>query len=184
MTEEQLTPNADEQKPMQKMQQMQLSYQGLEDRLVFILKQESEQTNIWMTRRFTKLLLQYLDRFTATDPTVISQQSQENKQHIIDFQKQTANEKSQFERVDIPPQDLQQDKEKILAVAIAIDDNRMIRIRCNNDKTLNLAVNTHMAYLIKNLIVTTLQKTDWEITENAVEQSQVNVHYKASMTLN
>lgn len=160
----------------QNIQQLNIGYNPIEDRLLFKLKSGSNQEyRLWFTRRFSKLLLSLLidkmDTFGGIDSIGVS----EDTQAVI---KNGALEKKYI--APIAPQ-YPLGKAGIIPTKMNISQlkNNTISINfLNNDnKGMKFNMDKKMLYLTHNLLTQGINKADWDLaTDESVKSGEINFH--------
>ncbi len=167
------------------LEKVQMHYQPVEDRLALVITMKTgDMLNLWLTRRVTKKLLGSLGVLVKKDENVISQDSVQRKQYVEQFQKEQAAEKSKFsqERIDFSKP---MEGPKPTLVADVRLDNKTLRLPMTDGKTLNLEMSTQLAYVIINLINSTVANTDWNLVKKEQTTPLEYSHQRyPTMTLN
>ena len=168
------------------MEQIQLIYQPVQDRMVLLIRtKEDGQITLWLTRRVTKSLLTELKQLTEQDSTVMAQANPQNRQHVMNFQQQTAADKSKFERNKTDMKALMEEHPPQLVAGVKLDAEKVLRMPVTDGRTLNLTISTQLAYVVTNLINAALKQTDWQIGEQPQTSSLEYTHQRyPTMTLN
>ena len=167
------------------LEKVQMHYQPVEDRLALVITMKTgDMLNLWLTRRVTQKLLGNLGVLVKKDENVISQDSVQRKQHVQQFQKEQAAEKSKFskERIDFSKP---MEGPKPTLVADVRLDNKTLRLPMTDGKTLNLEMSTQLAYVIINLINSAVANTDWNLVKKEQTTPLEYSHQRyPTMTLN
>lgn len=167
------------------LDKIQIHYQPVEDRLALLIKMKNgDSLNLWLTRRVTQKLLSSLNALVQKDEAVISQTNDNRKAHVQQFQQQQAAEKSQFAKEPVDPKKFAETPTLDLVVDVRLDDKRL-RLPMTNGKILNLEISTELAYVVSNLINSSLPQTNWNITPKQQTSSLDYMHQSyPTMTLN
>lgn len=167
------------------LDKIQVHYQPVEDRLVLLITLKTgDNLNLWLTRRVTQKLLCNLSVLVKKDEVVISQDTEQRKDQVQEFQKLQAAEKSQFvqEKITQKEQGVIADMQLVLDTFL---DNKTLRLPLKNGKTLNLDVSTQLAYILTNLLHSALIQTQWDISSEPKVTGIEYTHQKyPTMTLN
>lgn len=167
------------------LDKIQVHYQPVEDRLALLITLKAgDNLNLWLTRRVTQKLLSNLGALVKKDEAVVSQNTDQRKEHVQEFQKVQAAEKSQFvqERIN------QKEQAAITDMQLVVDtrlDDKTLRLPLTSGKTLNLDVSTQLAYILTNLLNSALVQTRWGISPEPKTSGIEFTHQKyPTMTLN
>ena len=168
------------------MEQIQLIYQSVQDRMVLLIKTKTDEPiTLWLTRRVTKLLLTELNQLTHKDQAVISQATPANRQHVRQFQQQTAADRSNFEKSKIDVKTLMKETPPQLVADVKLGADKVLKMPMTDGKVLNLTVSTQLAYVVSNLINTALKQTDWQLSDKPTTSSIEYTHQSyPTITLN
>jgi hypothetical protein len=142
------------------MEHIQVTYQPIQDRLVLVIQAQQEEFKIWLTRRFVMLFLAQLQSVTSNDPLVKKQITQDSQKQIMAFQQEQAQSQTKLDTKKTDPALLMEGEPPLLATGIALNE-QTLHIQCINNKTLNLKLNTQLAYAMKNLVEAAFKKTGW-----------------------
>ena len=145
------------------MEQIQIAYQPVQDRLLMAIKEGANLYKVWLTRRFVMLFLAQLQEVTKNDPLVCAQQESENKQQIMSFQKQNADVEHSVAKSKTELKIEETELSPLLATGIALEKQTMT-IQCLEKKKLTLQLTTTLAYSMSNLIGEALKNTGWGFT--------------------
>ena len=145
------------------MEQIQIAYQPVQDRLLMAIKEGDHRFKLWLTRRFVMLFLAQLQEVTKNDPIVQSQIETENKQQIMAFQKQNANAEHSVAKSKTDLIKESTEHPVLLATGIAINQ-QTLTIQCLEKKQLTIQLTTNLAYSMIKLIGTALEGTGWGFT--------------------
>lgn len=167
------------------LDKIQLHYQPIEDRLLLLITmKDGDPLTLWLTRRVTQKLLQGLDALVGKDEVVVSQNTPERKAHVQQFQREQAAETSHFQQEKLDTNKLSVTETPKL-IADVILDKKMLRLPMTDGQTLNLDINTQLAYVLTNLINAALPHTQWYSQAKKTQASLDFTHQKyPTMTVN
>lgn len=149
------------------MEQIQIAYQPIQDRLVLSIHANEEQHKVWITRRFVMLLLAELHNVAKKDPIVNRQVGAQQQQQIMDFQKEQAAAEGKIGRSSEDLQQVDENNPPLLATGIK-PEGQTLHIFCQGNKKLSIKMTTQLAYSITNLLQTVLKNANWGF--NAVKE--------------
>lgn len=153
------------------MEQIQIAYQPVQDRLLLKVSTDKETLNIWLTRRFVLLLLPKLQTVVENDPIAKQQVNNPRHQEILDFQReqsQATHKVHQSKQGIEPPENAEA---PLLAHGVATEQ-QTLHIHFTNKKKLSMGLSTTMAYSMIHLIETALEKTNWGFKKVQVKKAK------------
>lgn len=142
------------------MEQIQLGYNPVQDRLIMSIKEKEQNYKVWLTRRFVMLFLAQLHKSTENDPVVKQQQNTPHKSDIMAFQKQQAELQGNVNRSKEPIKVDEAADTVVLATGIQVE-GQTLHILCLDNKRLSLGLNTGLSYGLIKLIEQALTHTNW-----------------------
>lgn len=145
------------------MEQIQVGYNAVHDRMIMSIKAKGDIHKVWLTRRFVMLFLAQLNQTTQNDPVIKEQTAGPHKSEIMAFQKQQAELQGKINKSAEPIKVDLDEGEPILACGIKIDE-QTLQIDCTNKRRLTLGLSTGLAYSLINLIEQALKHTGWGFT--------------------
>lgn len=162
------------------MEQIQIGYNAIHDRMIMSIKAGDETHKVWLTRRFVMLYLAQLHQTTQNDPVIKAHTGGPHQSEIMAFQKQQAETQGKINKSKEPVKISLQEGEPLLACGIKID-NQTLHIDCTNKRRLTLGLSTGLAYSLINLIEQSLKHTGWGFTGvKPVAQKNTDVTVKSS----
>jgi len=163
--------------------QMQMLYVPEEDRILFrVNSADNQQFRLWLTRRYSQLLLKILKTHMDADPDVSIQTTPEAKEAVQSFKQEKAMQGANFE---------EKFKEKAQESALALGDDVPLAYRLNyriegeilhlgieprQGKGVTLAINRDINTSLTRLIGVAVQKAEWQLgrlPDNAGSTSRV-----------
>jgi len=168
------------------MEQIQIAYQPIEDRLVMAVKAGDEQHKVWLTRRFVMIFLAQLHNVTKADPLVNSQAGAQQQQQIMNFQKEQAAAEGKIGRSSEDLQSVDDNNPPMLATGIT-PQGQTLHIICQGNKKLSMKMTTQMAYSMTNLLQTVLKNTGWGfngVREKSSKEQPITPSPNWSVSLN
>jgi hypothetical protein len=160
----------------QNLQQINISYNPVEDRLLFKLRAGNNQEfRLWFTRRFTRiflsLLLEKMNTFGGADSIAVSNDTQQDIKNGALTKKYIVPEAPEYPLGEsgIVPTKMNVSQLKNNGIVIQFSDNANKGMKLNMDKK--------MLFMVHKLLIQSIAKADWAIeTEPALSNSDINVH--------
>lgn len=160
----------------QNLQQINISYNPIEDRLLFKLRAgDNQEYRLWFTRRFTRILLSLLSEkmhaFGGADSIAVSKDTQQELKNGALTKKYIVPEVPEYPLGEsgIVPSKMNVSQLKNNGIVIQFSDNANKGMKFNMDKK--------MLFMVHKLLIQTLAKTDWNLeVEQSLSNSDINVH--------
>ena len=175
---------------MSGINQIQMSFLPLEDRLLFRLNtQDSSSFQFWLTRRYVKLLWPVLMSMLIKDEQIAVQQSDAAKKQVLSFQHEQATQKMDYtQNFKEEPGTQPLGNEPILLSKISIknrpDGAQLLSIQPEEGQGIDLALDQTLLHSITKLLQDTVAKTDWDIDFNQSLSTNVSPEVPESRALN
>ncbi|MDI6796184.1 MAG: hypothetical protein QMD09_04530 [Desulfatibacillaceae bacterium] len=157
---------------MSSLQQMNVSFDPTEDRLLWRLTSQTEQGlcefRLWMTRRMVRLLWGGLDQLLSQDPEKILRVEPAARQAVRQFEEQAALEQADF-KTPFRAQDaaLPLGETPLLVSQIklnhAADGNKIMALHDKNNQGITLTLSPTMVHSLRKLLVESAQKAQWDL---------------------
>lgn len=151
--------------------QMQLSYEPEEDRILFRVNTlQTEEFRFWITRRFAFLWLKILQDHLERDPDVSVQATPEGREAVKEFKKEQAEQSADFTQKFSPlASAFPLGEEALLAykLSFAYKGNMMnLTIEPKEGKGISLMLNRELNVSLTRLLLAAGEKADWKIKES------------------
>ena len=152
---------------MTAINQMQISYAPLEDRLMLRVNTTNDQEfRFWLTRRYVLLLYQALAAHRAKDPDISSQPVGEARQAVQQFKQEKAAEKGDFEQSFRDSSDFPLGETPVLASKLQArsDQGKLaLTISPAQGNGINLVLDEHLNFNFSRLLNSAVAKAEWGI---------------------
>ncbi|PLY12425.1 MAG: hypothetical protein C0631_16920 [Sedimenticola sp.] len=154
---------------MAKLEQLNIQYQPGEDRLALRIRfGDDSEINLWLTRRYSKLLLSVLDSITHGGQPAEGAVSRQAQKAINEFQREAATSNADFsteykENASSHPLG----KELVLVTRIQYTrlKEEMIKLTLgtDTDKNINLNLSQKLLHTLAKLIQVGAEKAEWAL---------------------
>jgi hypothetical protein len=162
--------------PQQNLQQINITYNPIEDRMLFKLRAGNNQEyRLWFTRRFTrilmKLLLEKMNTFGGADSIAVSNDTQQDIKNGALSKKYVVPEVPEYPLGEsgIIPSKMNVSELKNGGIVVQFSNNANKGMKLNMDKK--------MLFMVHNLLVQCITKAEWNLElEQSLSNCDINVH--------
>ena len=152
------------------IRQMQILYDPEEDRILFrVNSTEKREYRLWITRRFTLLLIKTLRDHMDADPDVSMQGSPDAKQAVRKFKQESAIQEANFkQKFAEDPTEFPMGDETPLAFKLTHnirDENLHLSLQPKSGQGMNLVLDRKRNSSLTQLLMGAIQRANWEIEE-------------------
>jgi hypothetical protein len=154
---------------MSRINQIQIRYAPLEDRIVLRLNTEdSSEFRFWITRRYAKILSVSLMKLLRSSGEVQEHQEEQVKKAVMSFQHEEAIAKADFAKTfQAQPKSMPLGNTPILLSKLTVkqteDGNPMLCMYPEEGQGIDLALQQRLLHSISKLFADALQTSDWDL---------------------
>lgn len=170
---------------MSQFNQMQLSFDPLEDRLLFSISTQAQtEYRLWFTRRYVKLLWEFLLEQIRIDLKSNQEAQHASRDEVLSFEHEKATTGADFQSQyssDNLTHPLGETPLLVSNITMKTDaeGTRLLRFHPESDEGVQISLNKGMLHLLCKLLADSVQKTDWDLsfqisTIPAASESVVN----------
>ncbi len=155
------------------IRQMQMLYDPEQDRILFrVNSTEKREYRLWITRRFTLLLIKTLRDHIDADPDVSIQGSPDAKQAVKKFKQESAIQDANFkQKFTEDPTEFPMGDEIPLAFKLTHnirDENLYLSLQPKSGQGMNLVLDRERNSSLTQLLMGAIKRANWEIEEGMI----------------
>ena len=154
-----------------KLNQLNVSFNPTEDRLLLRVTAGSEanlsEYNLWLTRRFVRILWDVLNRMLETVVADLPQVTNGNRSALLQFQQEAALSKANFEAPYQAPQNIARPlgNQPMLPTRVQAkktpEGHHILILQAAQGQSINLPLGTPLIHSLKKLLADGAQKAQW-----------------------
>ncbi len=153
--------------------QMQMRYSPEEDRILFrVNSTEKREYRLWITRRFSLLLIKTLRDHMDADPDVSIQANPDAKQAVKEFKQESAIQDANFkQKFAEDPNEFPLGEEIPLAFKIAQNisgENLKLSLQPRSGQGMNLVLDRKINSSLTQLLMSAIEVANWNLEEDMI----------------
>ena len=175
---------------MSRINQIQIRYAPLEDRIVLRLNTEdASEFRFWITRRYAKILAASLLKLLRSSGDAMEQMEEETKKAVMSFQHEEAISKADFAKTfQAQPKSMPLGNAPVLLSKLTVkqteDGNPMLCMYPEQGQGIDLALQHRLLHSISKLFADALQTSDWGLEFALPESAAVQQEDDKPILLN
>lgn len=164
---------------MSRINQIQVRYTPIEDRIVLRLNTEdASEFRFWITRRYAKILTTSLMELLSSSEEIQEHTEEEVQKAVMTFQHEEAVAQADFaRRFQAEPKSLPLGQEPVLlsklTVKYSVDGNPMLCMYSEQGQGIDLALQQQLLHSISKLFADALQKSEWDMEFSLVDTNLI-----------
>ena len=175
---------------MSRINQIQIRYVSIEDRIVLRLNTEdSSEFRFWITRRYAKILSTSLLNLLQSAGAILEHKEEEVQKAVMSFQHEEAISKADFAKTfQAQPKSMPLGDVPVLLSKLTVkqtdDGNPMLCMYPEQGQGIDLALTQQLLHSISKLFADALQASEWGVDFNLPANSAVQQEDEKPVLLN